>query len=129
MLGILRTHHVAIICSNYEVSRRFYVETLGLRVVAEVHRRERDSYKLDLTVPDGTQIELFSFPNPPVRPSYPEARGLRHLAFEVLDIEGAVAHLEGCGVKVEPVRLDEGTGRRFSFFGDPDGLPLELYEK
>ncbi len=129
MLGILRTHHVAIICSDYEVSKRFYVETLGLRVVSEIHRRERDSYKLDLAVPDGTQIELFSFPNTPKRPSYPEARGLRHLAFEVLDVEGSVAHLRAAGVEIEPVRLDDATGRRFTFFADPDGLPLELYER
>src|SRR3954471_3076831 len=130
MLKLLRTHHVAVICSDYGQSRRFYVETLGLEVVREVHRRERDSYKLDLRLPDGTQIELFSFPDPPRRPSYPEACGLRHLAFEVADVDEAVRELQAkdvCGV--EPVRIDEHTGKRFTFFADPDGLPLELYER
>src|SRR5437764_3522688 len=107
MVKLLGTHHVAVICSDYERSRRFYVETLGLEVVREVHRRERNSYKLDLRLPDGTQIELFSFPDPPQRPSYPEACGLRHLAFEVADIDEAVRDLEGRGVIVEPVRTDE----------------------
>lgn len=128
-MQILRTHHVAIICSDYGRSKRFYAEILGLEVIREVHRRERDSYKLDLRLLDGTQIELFSFPDPPRRPSYPEACGLRHLAFEVRDIEEAVRELEGKGVAVEPVRIDEHTGRRFAFFADPDGLPLELYER
>jgi glyoxylase I family protein len=129
MLKLLRTHHVAVIASDYERSRRFYVEALGLEVVREVHRRERDSYKLDLKLPDGTEIELFSFPDPPRRPSYPEACGLRHLAFEVADIDEAVRDLQDEGVAVEPVRVDEHTGRRFTFFADPDGLPLELYER
>ena len=128
-MKLLRTHHVAVICSEDERSRRFYVEILGLEVVGEVYRRERDSYKLDLRLPDGTQIELFSFPDPPKRPSYPEACGLRHLAFEVADIDGAVRELEGYGVVVEPARVDEYTGKRFTFFADPDGLPLELYER
>src|ERR1700761_1738377 len=101
-MRLLRTHHVAIIGSDYERSRRFYVETLGLEVVREVHRRERDSYKLDLRLPDGTQIELFSFPDPPRRPSYPEACGLRHLAFEVADLDEAVRDLEGQSIVVEP---------------------------
>jgi len=125
----LRTHHVAIIVSNYEVSRRFYTQILGLEVVSEVYRKERNSYKLDLRLPDGTQIELFSFPDPPKRLSYPEACGLRHLAFEVADIEEAVADLHGHDVRVEPIRVDEHTGKRFTFFADPDGLPLELYER
>jgi glyoxylase I family protein len=129
MLNLLRTHHVAIICSDYEESRRFYVETLGLEVVRETYRSSRASYKLDLRLPDGTQIELFSFPSPPKRPSYPEASGLRHLAFEVADLDEAVVELEGSGVKVEPIRVDEFTGKRFTFFADPDGLPLELYER
>jgi glyoxylase I family protein len=128
-MNILRAHHVAVICSDYGRSKRFYTEVLGLEVVAEVYRAGRESYKLDLRLPDGTQVELFSFPNPPERPSYPEACGLRHLAFEVADLAGAVAHLEGCGVPVEPVRVDEHTGKRFTFFADPDGLPLELYER
>ncbi|MDR3617919.1 MAG: VOC family protein [Paludisphaera borealis] len=129
MLKLLRTHHVAVICSDYERSRRFYVERLGLEVVREVYRRERNSYKLDLRLPDGTQIELFFFPDPPSRLSYPEACGLRHLAFEVADLDEAVRDLEGGGVAVEPVRIDEHTGKRFTFFADPDGLPLELYER
>ena len=127
-MKLLRTHHVAIICSNYEASRRFYTQILGLEVLSEVHRSERDSYKLDLRVSDNTQIELFSFPNPPRRPSYPEACGLRHLAFEVSDVAGAVKELQQHGVVVEEVRIDEYTGKRFTFFADPDGLPLELYE-
>ena len=129
IVKLLRTHHVAIIGSDYEQSGRFYVEILGLEVVREVHRRERDSYKLALRLPDATQIELFSFPDPPKRPNYPEACGLRHLAFEVADIEEAVRDLEDRGVVVEPVRVDEHTGKRFTFFADPDGLPLELYER
>src|SRR4051794_39073815 len=112
MLKLLRTHHVAVICSDYGRSRRFYVEALGLEIVREVHRPERDSYKLDLRLPDGTQIELFSFPPPPRRPSYPEVCGLRHLAFEVADLDEAVRELEGEGVTVEPVRTDEHTGKR-----------------
>ncbi|WP_165068742.1 SMU1112c/YaeR family gloxylase I-like metalloprotein [Paludisphaera rhizosphaerae] len=124
-----RIHHAAIICSDYQTSRRFYAEILGLAVVREVHRRERNSYKLDLALPDGSQIELFSFPDPPPRPSYPEARGLRHLAFATPDLDEAVRELEAKGVTVEPVRVDEHTGRRFTFFADPDGLPLELYEE
>jgi glyoxylase I family protein len=125
---LLRIHHAAIICSDYPRSRRFYVETLGLRVVDEHYREARDSWKLDLGLPDGSQIELFSFPGAPPRPSYPEAQGLRHLAFAVSDIEQAGRDLQERGVAVEAVRLDEHTGRRFLFFSDPDGLPLELYE-
>jgi glyoxylase I family protein len=129
MLRLLRTHPVAVICSDYGRSRRFYAETLDLEVVREVHRRERNSSKLDLRLPDGTQIELFSFPDPPKRPSNPEACGLRHMAFEVADLDEAVRDLEGKDVAVEPVRTDEHTGRRYTFFADPDGLPLELYER
>jgi glyoxylase I family protein len=129
VVNILRIHHVAVICSDYELSKRFYTHVLGLEVVAEVFRAERKSYKLDLRLPDGTQIELFSFPNPPKRASYPEACGLRHLAFEVADIDESVAYLERMGVAVEPLRVDEFTGKRFTFFADPDGLPLELYER
>lgn len=128
-MNLLRTHHVAVICSNYERSKRFYVQTLGLAIVAETFRAERHSHKLDLRLPDGTQIELFSFPNPPPRPSYPEACGLRHLAFEVVDIAAAAAELAASGVAVEPVRVDQHTGKQFTFFADPDGLPLELYER
>jgi glyoxylase I family protein len=129
VVKLLRTHHVALICSDHERSRRFYVEILGLEIIREVHRRERDSSKLDLRLPDGTQIELFSFPDPPKRPSYPEACGLRHLAFEVADVAQAVRELESKGVAGEPVLIDEHTGRRFTFFADPDGLPLELDEQ
>jgi glyoxylase I family protein len=128
-MKLLRTHHVAIICSNYEVSREFYTKVLGLEVISEVHRSDRDSYKLDLRLPDNTQIELFSFRDPPRRLSYPEACGLRHLAFEVPDVEEAVRELEEHCVVAERVRIDEHTGRRFTFFADPDGLPLELYER
>lgn len=127
-MNILRTHHAAVICSDYEQSKRFYTEVLGLAVVSEVYRAERDSYKLDLRLPDGTQIELFSFPHSPKRPSYPEACGLRHLAFEVADLDAAVADLTRHGIVVEPVRVDPHTGKRFTFFADPDDLPLELYE-
>ena len=128
-MNILRTHHIAVICSDYERSKDFYVRILGLEAVSEVYRAERDSYKLDLRLPDGVQVELFSFPNPPKRPSYPEACGLRHLAFEVAAIDAAVAELGGHGVMAEPVRVDPNTGQRFTFFADPDGLPLELYER
>lgn len=126
---VLGTHHIAVICSDYERSKNFYVGVLGLEVIAEVYRQARRSHKLDLKLPDGTQIELFSFPAPPPRPSYPEACGLRHLAFEVADLDAVVSHLEKHGVTVEPVRVDEYTGQRFTFFADPDGLPLELYER
>lgn len=128
-MHVLGTHHVAVICSDYERSKRFYADVLGLAVVSEVYRADRGSYKLDLRLPDGTQIELFSFPAPPKRPSYPEACGLRHLAFAVADLDAAVAHLGRHGVAAEPVRVDEYTGKRFTFFADPDGLPLELYER
>lgn len=127
-LGLAGFHHVAIICADYARSKHFYSEVLGLRVVAETFRAERRSYKLDLALPDGGQIELFSFPEPPPRPSRPEARGLRHLAFAVADLDACVRELERHGVAVEPIRLDELTGRRFTFFADPDDLPLELYE-
>lgn len=128
MLNLQGIHHAAIICSDYAVSKHFYTEILGLRVLAENYRVERDSYKLDLALPDGTQIELFSFPNPPARPSYPEACGLRHLAFAVADVARCAAQLAAAGVAVQDIRVDEFTGRRFVFFTDPDGLPLELYE-
>lgn len=129
MLGLQRIHHVAIIASDIARSRVFYVDLLGLRVVAEHYRQERDSWKLDLALPSGEQIELFSFPSPPARPTRPEACGLRHLAFAVADVGQAKAWLEAKGVAVEAVRVDEFTGRRFTFFADPDGLPLELYEQ
>lgn len=127
-MNINKIHHVAVICSNYEVSKKFYTEILGLKVIREVYREERESYKLDLEIGD-SQIELFSFKNAPERVSYPEARGLRHIAFEVDDIEETVRYLECNGVKCEPIRIDEFTLRKFTFFEDPDKLPLELYEK
>jgi glyoxylase I family protein len=128
-MHIVGTHHVAVISSDYERSKRFYAEVLGLEVMSEVYREARRSYKLDLRMPDGTQVELFSFPDPPKRPSYPEACGLRNLASAVADLAAAVAHLEKLGVAIELVRVDEYTGKRFTFFADPDGLPLELYER
>ncbi len=121
-------HHVAIIASDYARSRDFYTRILGLEVIAENHRSARQSWKLDLRLPDGGQLELFSFPDPPARPSRPEACGLRHLAFRVSNLDAAIAHLQAEGVDCEPIRVDEYTGRRFSFFADPDDLPLELYE-
>lgn len=127
-IGLQSIHHVAVIVSNYAVSKHFYVNVLGLRVIAENYRAARSSYKLDLALPDGSQLELFSFPNPPARPSTPEACGLRHLAFVVQDLAAVVARLQSQAVEVEPIRVDEYTQKRFTFFKDPDGLPLELYE-
>lgn len=121
-------HHAAIICSDYARSKAFYCNILGLRVIAENYRDRRNSYKLDLALPDGSQIELFSFPNPPPRVSKPEAQGLRHLAFRVNNIDQCVNYLHSKGVEVEDIRIDEYTQKRFTFFADPDGLPLELYE-
>lgn len=121
-------HHAAVICSDYDRSRAFYTQVLGLRILAENYRAARDSWKLDLALPDGAQIELFSFPGAPARPDRPEAQGLRHLAFAVADVQAAKLWLEGQGVVVEPIRRDEYTGRFFTFFADPDGLPLELYQ-
>ncbi|EIO3970032.1 TPA: VOC family protein [Vibrio vulnificus] len=122
-------HHVAIICSDYPRSKRFYSELLGLTIIAENYRQARDSYKLDLALPCSTQIELFSFPNAPERPSFPEAQGLRHLAFVVEDIVQMKHYLESHDVLVEPIRIDEFTGKQYTFFADPDGLPLELYQQ
>ena len=127
-MSITGIHHVALICRDYARSRAFYVDLLGLEVIAETWRAARGSWKLDLAVPGGGQIELFSFPDPPARPSRPEACGLRHLAFATDDLEAEIARLEAAGLAVEPVRTDTLTGRRFTFFADPDGLPLELYE-
>ncbi len=127
-MPITGIHHVALICRDYARSRAFYVDLLGLEVIAETWRAARGSWKLDLAVPGGGQIELFSFPDPPARPSRPEACGLRHLAFATDDLEAEIARLEAAGLAVEPVRTDTLTGRRFTFLADPDGLPLELYE-
>ncbi len=123
-----RFHHVALIAGDYAASKRFYTEILGLRVIAETFRAERDSWKLDLETPDGDRLELFSFPKAPLRPDRPEARGLRHLAFVVEDVAAAAALLESRGVAVEPIRIDALTGKAYTFFADPDGLPLELYQ-
>lgn len=128
MSYLKRVHHIAIICSDYQRSRKFYTEVLGLKILSERYRKERDSYKLDLAIDEHYVIELFSFPNPPPRVSGPEACGLRHLAFVVADIEKAVADLNKKGVTTEPIRVDPYTDRKFTFFNDPDGLPLELYE-
>jgi glyoxylase I family protein len=128
MLNISSIHHIAIICSDYEVSKKFYTEFLGLEILAESFREERGSYKLDLRIGD-VQIELFSFPKTPERPSRPEALGLRHLAFSTDDIDKSVGILRSENIEVEPIRMDELTGKRFTFFADPDNLPLELYEK
>lgn len=121
-------HHVALICSDYQRSKQFYSETLGLPILAEHYRAARQSWKLDLQLPDGSQLELFSFVGAPPRPSRPEAQGLRHLAFAVTDLDAWLDYLQQQGVTTEPVRVDEYTGKRFTFFQDPDGLPLELYQ-
>ncbi len=126
--GLQRIHHTAIICSDYLRSKAFYTQVLGLPIVDENYREARGSWKLDLGLPDGGQLELFSFPDPPPRPSRPEACGLRHLAFAVHDVRAWSAYLESRGVFVEPIRVDEYTGALFTFFADPDGLPLEIYE-
>ncbi|WP_419213502.1 VOC family protein [Maribacter sp. X9] len=124
-----KVHHIAIICSNYEVSKSFYTEILGLEVVREVYREERKSFKLDLALNGQYILELFSFPNPPKRPSRPEATGLRHLAFEVEDLEKTIAHCSCLHIPAEPIRVDEFTQKRFTFIADPDDLPIEFYEK
>lgn len=124
-----RIHHIAIICSDYERSKNFYVSKLGFTIVAEVYREERKSWKLDLAVNGVYQIELFSFENTPERPSRPEAQGLRHLAFEVDEVEKVTKVLNDRGIVTETIRIDEFTGKRFTFFADPDGLPLEIYQR
>lgn len=129
MLKLNSIHHIAIICSDYTVSRKFYTEILGLTIEAEYYRKERNSFKLDLKLGDTYIIELFSFPEPPKRVSRPEACGLRHLAFEVGNLVEAISFLDQNNIPCEPLRIDEFTGKRFTFFQDPDGLPLELYEK
>ncbi|MEH2247494.1 SMU1112c/YaeR family gloxylase I-like metalloprotein [Nostoc sp.] len=121
-------HHVAIICSDYDRSKKFYVEVLGFSIIQETFRAERNSYKLDLRVGENAQVELFSFQNPPQRFSSPEACGLRHLAFKVDDIEETIFYLNSQGVETENIRIDEITGKKFTFFKDPDNLPLEIYE-
>jgi len=127
-MEIIGIHHIAIICSDYSASKHFYTEIIPGTVIRENYRAERDSYKLDIALPGNTQIELFSFPSPPERPSVPEAQGLRHIAFEVSDLDQAVSELVKKSIAVEPIRVDEFTGKRFTFFADPDRLPIELYE-
>lgn len=123
-----KIHHVAIICSDYKISKRFYTEVLGFKIENEVYREERDSYKLDLSLNGNYVIELFSFPTPPKRVSRPEATGLRHIAFEVDNIEMATKYLSANNVAYEPLRIDEFTGKQFTFIADPDNLPIELYQ-
>ncbi|KAA3440185.1 SMU1112c/YaeR family gloxylase I-like metalloprotein [Rufibacter hautae] len=129
MIQLKSIHHIAIICTDYPVSKKFYTQILGLTLQQEIYRAERDSYKADLALNGQYIIELFSFPNVPARLSFPEAAGLRHLAFEVEDVETARQELINQSVEVQEVRVDEHTGKRFCFFSDPDGLPLELYER
>ena len=124
----MKIHHIAIICSDYKISKKFYTEILGLNIIREVYREERKSYKLDLTIGDDYVIELFSFPNPPKRPSRPESCGLRHLAFAVENVEAKRAELLQKGLNCEEIRLDEFTDKKFFFTADPDDLPLEFYE-
>jgi glyoxylase I family protein len=124
-----KVHHIAIICSDYDISKKFYVEILGLKIIQEVYREERQSFKLDLALNGNYIVELFSFPNPPKRVSRPEATGLRHLAFEVDDIETVIKHLAKYNIIAEPIRVDDYTGKRFTFISDPDELPIEFYEQ
>lgn len=128
MLKINKVHHVAIICLDYEKSKYFYTQVLGLQIIREVYRDDRQSYKLDLAIGENYVIELFSFLNPPARPSRPEACGLRHLAFEVENVAEAKIAIEAHGIEVENIRIDEFTGKKFTFFADPDDLPIEFYE-
>jgi len=128
MIDIQSIHHIAILTDNYEVSKKFYTEILGFKVIAETYRAERQSYKLDLSVNGKYQIELFSFPEYRPRASFPEAKGLRHLAFAVADVTAAALYLQSKDVDVQEIRVDELTGKRFVFFNDPNGQPLELYE-
>ncbi len=129
MLEIIKLHHIAIICRDYEKSKDFYTSILGLSIKNEVYRKERNSYKLDLALNGDYLIELFSFPDPPSRLTRPESTGLRHLAFEVNDIEKEVGKLQAKGIEVEAIRVDEYTNKRFTFFADPDDLPIEIYER
>jgi glyoxylase I family protein len=129
MISINKVHHIALICSDYEKSKTFYTEVLGLHIIREVYREERESYKLDLALNGVYVIELFSFPNPPQRPSRPESTGLRHLAFEVDNLDETILFLDSKNVTSEAIRIDETTHKRFTFIADPDELPIEFYEK
>ncbi len=127
-MEIKSLHHVAIIASDYERSKEFYTQVLGMQIMQEIYRADRQSYKLDLAINGQYLIELFSFPAPPARPSRPEATGLRHIAFAVDDIVKSVAYLSSKNIESEPIRIDEFTGKKFTFFSDPDNLPIEIYE-
>ena len=129
MLTLNKVHHIAILCSDYQKSKTFYTEVLGLTIIREIYREERQSYKLDLALNGTYIVELFSFPNPPKRPSRPEAVGLRHLAFEVINLEETIAFLNTKNIESEPIRIDETTEKRFTFIADPDELPIEFYER
>lgn len=129
MLTLNKVHHIAILCSDYQKSKTFYTEVLGLTIIREIYREERQSYKLDLALNGTYVVELFSFPNPPKRPSRPEAVGLRHLAFEVINLEETITFLDSKKVESEPIRIDETTEKRFTFIADPDELPIEFYER
>lgn len=129
MLTLNKVHHIAILCSDYQKSKTFYTEVLGLTIIREIYREERQSYKLDLALNGSYVVELFSFPNPPKRPSRPEAVGLRHLAFEVINLEETIAFLDTKNIESEPIRIDETTDKRFTFIADPDELPIEFYER
>jgi glyoxylase I family protein len=129
MISINKVHHIAIICSDYQKSKTFYTDVLGLTIIREIYREERQSYKLDLALNGVYIIELFSFPNPNERPSRPEAAGLRHLAFEVNDIEQTIDFLSSKNIEAEAIRIDPTTNKRFTFIADPDNLPIEFYEK
>lgn len=129
MLTLNKVHHIAILCSDYEKSKHFYTQILGLTIIREIYREERQSYKLDLALNGTYVVELFSFPDPPKRPSRPEAVGLRHLAFEVINLNETVAFLTSKNIESEPIRIDETTNKRFTFIADPDLLPIELYER
>jgi glyoxylase I family protein len=129
MLRLNKVHHIAIICSDYIASKKFYTEVMGLSIGAEHYRQDRGSWKLDLQLNAHYILELFSFPDAPPRLSSPEAAGLRHLAFEVDDVDESVAQLAKINIAVEPVRTDPYKGKRFTFFRDPDNLPIELYQK
>ncbi|MFB9076831.1 VOC family protein [Flavobacterium procerum] len=129
MLTLNKVHHIAILCSDYEKSKHFYTQILGLTIIREIYREERQSYKLDLALNGSYVVELFSFPDPPKRPSRPEAVGLRHLAFEVINLEETISFLYSKGIESEPIRIDEITEKRFTFISDPDLLPIEFYER
>ncbi|PAM96582.1 hypothetical protein B4N84_01050 [Flavobacterium sp. IR1] len=129
MLTLNKVHHIAILCSDYEKSKDFYTQILGLTIIREIYREERQSYKLDLALNGTYIIELFSFPDPPKRPSRPEATGLRHLAFEVINLDETIDFLNSKNIASEPIRIDETTQKRFTFIADPDDLPIEFYER